>query len=247
MYPRHRSPAAAVRTVLLAASLVACAGDGSLLVGELASLAGLDTRGALDDSTIVAGLKEALRVGTDRTVSDTSRENGFLGNDLIRIPVPEELDAMTRGLRAIGLGGQVDELEVAMNRAAERAAAEATPVFVDAIKQMSFSDARAILEGDDHAATDYFQARTSTELDARFRPIVRQGMEEVGLVQLYEGLLGRIGSLPLVPTPGLDLDEYVTGRALDGLFTVLAQEEARIREDPAARSTELLRKVFGGG
>lgn len=229
---------------LLLVPMVAGCAVGSLPLGDLLEAAGMAPAAPLDTPTIVAGLKEALRVGTDRTVAATSSENGFLGNELIRIPLPEPMERLARSLRAVGLGGQVDGFEVAMNRAAERAAGEAAPVFIDAITQMSFSDARAILTGGDRAATDYFQRRTSSELAARFRPIVDQSMRTVGVVKLYDELIARAALMPLVPTPRFDLDGYVTDRALAGLFTVLAQEEARIRRDPAARTTELLRRVF---
>ncbi|MBN1826655.1 MAG: DUF4197 domain-containing protein [Candidatus Eisenbacteria bacterium] len=202
--------------------------------------------GPLDESTVAAGLKEALRVGTDRTVSVTSALNGFLGNELIRIAMPEQLESMAGTLRTVGLGGQVDEMETAMNRAAELAAGEATDVFVSAITQMTIADAFGILNGGDRAATDYFQEKTTEELSGRFRPIVSEKMEEVGLARIYGDLSTRYNALPFVTTPAVDLTDYVTERALGGLFTVLAQEEGKIREDPAARTTALLKRVFGG-
>jgi hypothetical protein len=231
---------------LLTLALIAgCAGADPGLLQDVLGAAGLEAVAPLDEPTIVAGLKEALRVGTDRTVASTSRENGYFGNPLIRLPLPDELEKAGDALRAVGFGGQVDQLELSMNRAAERAASEATPVFVDAIRQMTFADARSILTGGERAATDYFESHTRTELGNRFSPIVDRGMQEVGLVRLYDGVVSRIEMLPLVPRPELDLRSYVTERALDGLFAVLAQEEGRIREDPAARTTELLRTVFG--
>lgn len=228
--------------VLLAAALLvaACGGGGSL--GGL--LPALPSRG-LDESTVVAGLKQALEVGSRNAVALTSRADGFLGNPAIRIPLPKGLEPMGKALRTVGFGGQVDELEVAMNRAAERAAGEATDVFVSAIGQMSFADARGILRGGDTAATDYFRRTTSDELRRRFEPIVGQKMQEVGLVQLYEGLVAHYASLPFARKPSLDLRSYVTERGLEGLFQVLAEEEQRIRTDPAARTTELLQRVFG--
>jgi hypothetical protein len=232
--------------IAMAAVLAACAGTEGLGVNDLLRAAGAAQTGALDESTIVAGLKDALRVGTERAVTSTSAVNGFLGNELIRIALPEQLDATAKGLRAVGFGAQVDELEVAMNRAAERAAGEATPIFIDAVQAMSFADARAILSGPEDAATRYFERKTSDGLRARFAPIVDASMQEVGLARLYESLMGNVRRLPLVPSPDLELDAYVTDRSLAGLFTVLGQEEARIRADPAARSTELLRRVFAG-
>jgi len=202
---------------------------------------------ALDAATVAAGLKDALRVGTDRTVASTSRLDGFLANELIRIHTPESLSTMTRTLRTVGFGSKVDELEVAMNRAAEQAAGEATSVFWNGIQKMSIQDAFGILNGGDTAATDYFRRTTSDELRARFSPIVEQKMSAVGLVQIYDDLVARYEAIPLASfgSKPPDLRAHVTDGALSGLFTVLGQEEAKIRQEPAARSTELLRKVFG--
>ncbi len=200
---------------------------------------------ALDEKTIVAGLRDALRVGTDRTVRATSTTNGYFGDPQIRIPLPEQLETIADKLRSVGMAAQLDELELTMNRAAESAAAEATPVFADAITSMSFSDARSILQGGERAATDYFEANTRSELAQRFAPIVDASMRRVGVFQLYDQVATRIALLPFVDPAQLDLRAFVNDRALDGLFSVLAREEARIREDPAARTTDLLRRVFG--
>ncbi len=234
--------------IVLTALLGACATGDSLQLGDLIEAAGLEDLLGTDDATVVAGLREALEVGTERSVASTSRAGGFLDNGLIRIPLPDQLAGVASGLRSVGLGRKVDEVEVAMNRAAEHAAAEATPVFVRAIRELTFADARAILEGNERAATDYFESHTRTELFERFEPIVDQSMAEVGLVQIYDGVIGQTRTmLPFVDIPAVDLRNYVTDRGLDGLFQVLAQEEQRIREDPAARTTALLRQVFGGG
>lgn len=232
--------------VALGLAAAGCAGIDAGVLDELLRQAGAGAARPLDEPTITAGLREALEVATDRTVAATSRENGFFGNARIKIPLPDEFERAASGLRTVGLGRKVDELELTMNRAAERAAREATPVFVNAIRQMSFADARAILSGGERAATRYFEARTHAELTTRFAPIVEQSMHQVGLVRLYDDMIVLVDALPLVASPGIDLEDYVTARALDGLFTVLGDEEARIREDPAARSTALLRRVFGG-
>lgn len=227
-----------------ALAAVACAGGGGLgSVGGLMS--GATGSGGLSDGTIASGLREALAVGTRNAVSRTSGPNGFFGNPLIRIGMPKGLDKMAVGLRAIGFSQQIDELELAMNRAAERAAGEATDVFVSAIRQMTFADVRAIWQGDDTAATDFFERTTRDELRGRFEPIVGEKMREVGLARLYDDLVGRYTALPFASTPPVDMKGYVTERALDGLFTVLGEEERKIREDPGARTTALLRKVFG--
>ncbi len=200
----------------------------------------------LDAATVAAGLKEALQVGTERTVLSTSSVDGFLANQLIRIALPEQFHGMAKALRTVGFGSQVDALEVAMNRAAERAAGEAKTVFWAAIRQMSVADAFGILNGGDTAATTYFRDHTEATLRSRFQPIVEQKMGEVGLYRIYEDVVERYRAIPFVTTPPLDLGDYVTDKSLDGLFLVLAQEEKRIREDPVARTTELLRRVFGG-
>lgn len=227
-----------------AATLLGCAGTGGGL--SLDDLLG-GSGGALDEGTVAAGLKEALRVGTDRTVDRTGRMDGFFGNEIIRIVMPDELRTAASALRTVGMDRQVDEFELAMNRAAERAAGEAASVFVGAITSMTLDDAFAILNGGETAATDYFHAKTSDELRARFRPIVEQKMGEVGLYNSYNTLMDKYTSLPFVEKPVVDLDGYITERALGGLFTVLADEEKRIRDDPAARTTALLRKVFSSG
>lgn len=201
--------------------------------------------GGLDTSTIVAGLKEALQVGTRSAVQTTSRTDGFLGNQLIRITAPSELRTMTDALRKVGLGSKVDEFEVSLNRAAERAAGEATQVFFDAIRQMTIADAQRILDGSETAATEYFRRMTTVPLSARFTPIVDAKMQEVGLNRVYGDLKTRYNALPLVPPLTFDLTQYVVQETLDGLFLMVGEEEKRIRRDPAARVTELLRTVFG--
>jgi len=234
--------------LLLSLSLVLVGLGCATLQEDLDNILNTDSgqEGALDESTVIAGIKEALRIGTQNTVLSTSQLDGYYGNELIRIFLPPQLESISSALRRVGLGSQVDELEVGMNRAAELAAAEARDVFWDAINSMTVSDAFGILNGDDTAATDYFRNRTYTVLQARFHPIVQQKIEEIGLSRIYGQIADAYNSLPLTEAPRLvDLDEYVTDRALAGLFTVLAQEEQKIRQDPLARTTDLLRRVFG--
>jgi len=223
---------------ILASSWAGCAGGPTL--GDVEGLFG----GVSGDSRLVAGLKQALEVGTERAVSQTSRSGGFAGDPAIRIGLPESLETMALGLRAIGLGAKVDELELAMNRAAEKASAEATDVFVQGIRQLTFEDARAILSGGDTAATEFFERTTREPLAERFEPIVSEQMRGIGLVEQYDALVDRYAALPFTKPPVLDFESYVTNEALDGLFHVLGNEERRIREDPAARSTALLKEVF---
>ena len=233
---------------VLAAGTLACANfsqsDMEAVLGTVLGQGG--TAGAgLSNSTIVSGLKEALRVGTRNAVGQTSAPDGFWGDPLIRIAMPDELDKMATGLRTIGFGSQVNQFELSMNRAAEKASGEAFDLFVDSIRQMTFSDARNILNGPDDAATSFFRRTAGARLQARFEPIVHQSMQQVGLVQVYGDLLARWRAVPLAPQPIFDLDHYVTRRAVDGLFTVVATEEKKIRTDPAARVTDLLKTVFG--
>jgi len=230
----------AVLAVGLSAS--ACANLGVILAPQVSGGTGLG--GPLDQETVVQGLREALRVGSQRSIDRVGTLDGFLANELLRIALPEQLETMGRVLRQIGLRRQVEELEVAMNRAAEQAVGEAREVLWDEIRAINFTGAMTILRGGPTAATDYFQQRTETELSDRFHPIVVAKMESVGLSRLYADLAGRYNALPLTTKPAVDLEDYVTERALAGLFTVLGEEEARIRAEPLARTTELLRRVF---
>lgn len=206
------------------------------------SLPGAKTLG---DDKIVSGLKEALSVGTENTVNLTGNTDGFLKNEAIKILLPEKLQAMDKALRLAGFGPQVDELVVSMNRAAEQAAPLAKPIFKDAVTNMSFDDAKKILNGGDTAATDYFQGKTRDQLATAFKPEVEKTMNQVGVTTQYKELVGQYTTLPFVKVPAFDLDDYVVGKSLDGLFHTLAQEEQKIRTNPAARVTDLLKEVFG--
>lgn len=217
--------------------------DGSVL----GDIFGTQTGGGTEPSRsqIAAGLQEALRVGTQRAVATTSKPGGFLDDSLLRIALPDELQNAARAARVVGLGAQVDALEVTMNRAAERASAEATQVFWDAVAKLTIQDALGILNGGDDAATRYFRGSSENALRARFAPVVASAMSQAGVYQAYDGLASRYAALRLLGDPKAMLDEHVTNETLDGLFSVLAAEEKRIREDPAARTTALLRQVFG--
>jgi hypothetical protein len=201
---------------------------------------------ALTDEEIVAGLKDALRVGADNTVSFLGRPGGYLNHEAVRIPLPEHMDPAAKVARTIGKGELVDEFVTSMNRAAEQAAPEALDVFLDTISGMTFKDARKILNGPDDAATRYFERNTSEELTRRFMPIVKEATNEVGATRKYKNFTEGMGPAgEVLDTDAMDLDAYVTDKALDGMFFVLAREEKKIREDPAARTTEILQKVFG--
>jgi hypothetical protein len=205
-----------------------------------------DSTSKLSNGDIVAGLKEALEIGTTDTVDLTGKVDGYFGNAAIKILMPKQLQQVDQGLRLLGQGEKIDELVLGMNRAAEKAAPAAKDIFWGAIKEMSFDDARRILSGGDTAATDYFRAKTTDTLTAAFRPVVDDAMKEVGVVRQYEQLLGAYQSVPFASSlPSFDIEAYVVGKALDGLFLVLGEQEKKIRTDPAAQVTALLKKVFG--
>jgi hypothetical protein len=198
----------------------------------------------LDNAQIVDGLKEALEIGTNQAVQLAGRENGYFGNPDIKIPLPKSMAQTETLVRAAGMGDQLDAFVLSMNRAAESAAPEAKSIFWNAIKQMQFDDAQRILNGRDNEATLYFQDKTTDQLTAVFKPRVHQAMEEVGVTQQYNTLQSGAESIPFLSDWLVDLDDYVTAQALDGLFVLVAEEEAKIRNDPAARVTDLLQKVF---
>jgi hypothetical protein len=199
----------------------------------------------LSDSKIASGLKEALQVGTQNTVNLTGATDGYFGNQAIKILMPERLRTLESGLRTVGYGSQVDAFILSMNRAAERAAPAAKQIFWDAIKAMTFDDARKIWSGGDTAATQYFKTKTSVALGNAFRPVVEKATNEVGVTRQYKELVGRFQAIPFAKAESFDVDQYVVSKALDGLFHVLGDEEKKIRTNPVARSTELLKEVFG--
>lgn len=189
------------------------------------------------------GLKQALQVGTERSVQKLSAVNGFFADAAIKILMPEEAKKVEQKLRALGFGGQVDNAVLAMNRAAEDAAKSATPVFVNAIKQMSFQDALGILRGGDFAATGYLKSKTSAELTTAFRPIIEESLNKVDATKYWNTIFSTYNKFSFNKV-NPDLSAYVTEKSLSGIFYQLGLEEQKIRKDPAARTTDLLKKVF---
>jgi Protein of unknown function (DUF4197) len=230
---------ALIITTILMGGLVAHA----QIPDALKHLGGGRTSG--ENGQMASGLKEALEIGTKNTVSLTGKPDGFFGNEAIKILLPEKLGVVEKGLRLAGQGHLVDDFVLSMNRAAEKAAPAANSIFQDAIKQMTFADARSILTSGDTAATNYFKEKTSDQLRVAFRPPVKSAMEEAGVTQRYKAMTGQLSSMPFAHAPSFDLDEYVVTKTLDGLFYVLGQEEKKIRTNPAAQVTPLLRQVFG--
>jgi len=206
---------------------------------------GRGSASGLSDAKIGSGLQEALKVGTENAVLQTGQTDGFFANKAIKILMPKTLQRIEQPLRLVGYGPQIDEFVLSMNRAAEKAVPFAKEIFWDAIGQMTFEDARKILNGGDTAATDYFKAKTSKKLHTAFRPPVENVMNEVGVTRQYNDLIGRYKSVPFAKSITFDINQYVTEKATDGLFYVVGQEEKKIRTNPAARVTDLLKDVFG--
>jgi hypothetical protein len=205
----------------------------------------LGTSDSISESEIVEGLKQALEIGTAKAVDLVSKTGGYYNNPEIKIPLPGSVQKAEKLLRGVGFGSKVDAFELSMNNAAERAAPEAKSIFWDAIKKMKIDDAKKILNGREDEATLYFQDKTSARLQEIFEPIVKESMGEVGVTRTYQDLNAKVEKIPFADSLNVDLDQYVTDGALNGLFQMLAEEEKKIRSDPAARVTDLLKKVFG--
>jgi hypothetical protein len=238
-----------MRTLLLTVTLALCCSTYSAAqLDDILKKAGealeqRDTSG-LSDNKIISGLKQALRVSTGKAVAITGKPDGFLKNEAIKIVLPPKLETVGRGLRMFGMGSKVDEFEVGMNRAAEQATPQAKQIFLAALQKMTFDDARHILTGGDTAATEYFKRASSADLTTAFSPVVHRSMEHIGVVQQYDQVLKSApGGSALAAQ--FDLDKYVVGKTLDGLFYELGEEEKRIRKNPAAQTTALLKEVFG--
>jgi len=199
----------------------------------------------LSNGEIVNGLKEALTIGSKNSASAASKADGYFKHPSIKIPFPSEAKDMEQKLRSIGMGKQVDEFVLTLNRAAEEAAKEAAPIFVSAIKQMTITDGVKILKGKDDEATQYLNRTTSTQLHDKFKPVIKSATQKVDVTRYWSPLINAYNQIPFVQKMNPDLDEYVTQKGLDGLFYLVAQEELKIRKDPMARVTDLLKKVFG--
>ena len=246
----------ALAFLLLAASFSA---SGQFRLSDLKTIltkpAGTSNSGGSDGSSpsglsnadAASGLKEALLQGIGKGADQASQPDGFYLNRFIRIPFPPDAQHVATTLRSIGLGSQVDKFELSLNRGAEDAARSAKPIFIAAIKSLTFSDVWNILTGQRDAATQFLKRTTSSQLVAAFSPIMQQSLDKVGATRYYTQLAASYNQLPLVQKVQPDLNQYATGKAVDGLFTLIAQEEASIRENPVARTTELLRRVFGRG
>lgn len=200
---------------------------------------------SLSVGQITLGLKEALSVGSKNVTTQLNQTGGYALDPNIRIPLPDTLNKIHTALSAAGMGGLTADLESRMNAAAERAAGEVYPLFLNAIRQMTIDDARSILSGRQDAATQYLRRTMGAELQVKIEPIVQSALAQAGAVQAYDRVMGQYASLPFISGVKTDMDNYVTGKAVDGIFYYVAQEEAAIRQNPAKRTTEILRIVFG--
>jgi hypothetical protein len=198
----------------------------------------------VSNTDIASGLRQALDLGIDKQVTKLTQTDGFFKNDLVKILLPEELQKVDNALRKIGLSNLADEGLKVLNRAAEDAVKEATPIFINAVKGITFDDAKNILLGDDNAATSYLTTKTQTELYAKFKPVINKSFSNVGADQIWTNLITKYNNLPLTNNINTDLTDYVTGEALKGVYTMIAVEEKEIRNKVSSRSTDLLKNVF---
>ncbi len=212
------------------------------LTAAIANAGGLD---AISSGDASSGVKEALAKGADYAVSTLGAKNGFLDNKKVKIRLPGYLEKAGKGLRLFGMGDQADELVETMNHAAENAVAEAKPILVDSIKKMTIQDAKAILTGGDDSVTQYFKRTSSEQLGKKFSPIVKASTKKLKLAEQYNNFAGKAASAGLIDKKNADIDSYVTQKAMDGLFIIIAEEEKKLRSNPLGASSDLLKKVFG--
>ncbi len=200
--------------------------------------------GGLSNADIASGLRQALDFGIDKQVSKLTQKDGFFKNELVKIVLPDELKKVDKTLRDIGLSKLADEGLKILNRAAEDAVKEATPIFISAVKEITFADAKTILLGENDAATQYLTGKTQTALYSKFHPVIKNSFGKVGADQIWENLINRYNAIPFTNNVNPDLTDYVTGEALKGVYTMIAVEEKEIRTKLSSRTTDLLKKVF---
>jgi len=214
--------------------------------GAVGSVPGGSKAAALSEADMSGGLKEALAVGSERAIKGLGKAGGFLNDKSVHIPLPGPLQKAESALRMLGQGKRVDEFEATLNAAAEQAVPKAAPIVGNAIRDMSIADARSILTGPDDSATRYFRSKTSPALVSAFLPIVKSTTDSAGVTSAFKKLTSKAGPMAQQLGSSADIDKYITEKTLDGLLLKLAAEEKSIRQNPAARSTDLLKKVFGG-
>ncbi len=232
-------PAIAISTVLLMGS---CIDDIAKTVNTMSS--GTQTA-ALTEGEVVSGLKEALVNGTNKGAAQASRTDGFFKNPKLKIPFPPKVQKVETRLRQLGANKLVDDFVLSLNRGAEKASAEAKPIFVSAVKSMTVKDAWGILRGNNDAATQYLKRTTSSQLEAKFKPVIKKSLDGVGATKHFTSVVTRYNKIPLVDKVNPDLEDYATDKTMDGLFLLIQNEEKNIRDNPIARTSDLLKKVFG--
>ena len=215
---------------------------GAWLTVNIALAAGLEAISSGDASN---GVREALAKGSEYAVAALGKENGFLGNSQVKIPLPGVLQKAEKGLRMLGMGKQADQLVETMNHAAENAVAEAKPILVDAVHKLTVQDAKAILTGGEDSVTQFFRRTSSEALAEKFAPIVKKSTGKLQLADKYNQFAGKVANAGLIEHKDADLDAYVTQKAIDGLFLMIAEEEKKLRSNPLAAGSSLLKKVFG--
>jgi len=234
----------ALKTCLLALplNLIGCNATLPQIADTGANVA--SAAGYNNQAQLVRGIKEALELGSNRAATSLSATGGYANNPLYRIELPANVQPIASKLRQLGLGGQMDQVESLMNQGAEKAAVEAKAVFIDAVRNMSVTDALGIVRGNGTAATDYFRAQTEASLRQRYLPIIQQNLQQIGFYNQYQQLLGTYKMLPIASKPDLDLEQHVLNAALDGLFKQVAEEEQLIRKDPVGRGSQIIGAVF---
>jgi hypothetical protein len=229
---------------LLVISLALCTQGKAQIFNEAMKIIS-PSKGGITEADAVSGIREALIKGAETGVAIVSKQDGYFANPQIKIPFPPEAKTIETKLKGLGLGSQVDEVVLSLNRAAEDAAKDAAPIFVAAIKGMTVNDALQIVKGADDAATRYLERTTSPELKSKFRPVIQASLDKVNATRLWSDVITTYNQIPFVTKMNPDLAGYVTDKAIEGLFIMVAKEEKQIRKDPVARTTEILKKVFG--
>jgi hypothetical protein len=229
--------------LLMPLSLIACNATLPQIAETGANVA--SAAGYNNQAQLVRGIKEALELGSNRAATSLSASGGYANNPLYRIELPTNVQPIASKLRQLGLGSQMDKVESLMNQGAEKAAIEAKAVFIDAVRNMSVTDALGIVRGNSTAATDYFRAQTEASLRQRYLPIIKENLQEIGFYNQYQQMLSTYNMLPIANKPDLDLEQHVLNQALNGLFKQVAAEEQLIRKDPVGRGSQIIGTVFG--
>lgn len=222
-------------------------GIGGQVQNTVNTVTGGGSNSNLTNDQVIKGLKEALSVGSKNATSSASKLDGFYKNPKIKIPFPKDAQKVKTTVENLGMKPQVDKFVKTLNRAAEEAAKEAAPIFLNAITTMSINDGFNILNGGDNAATNYLQSKTTPELKAKFQPVVKKAIDKVQLTKYWKPIITKYNKIPMVQKMNPDLEAYVTEKAIEGMFVLIAEEELKIRKDPAARINDILQQVFGGG